>query len=116
MRFLVDENLPVDVAQVLQDHCHSVTHVSRSEHRGATDSELARVATREQRLIVTRDLGFSALRSPRVPGVILVRVPDTFTRRQIRDLVAAFVASAPLDQVEGSVTVLSPGRVRMRKM
>lgn len=116
MRFLVDENLPVDVAEVLQEAEHDVVFVPRSEHRGASDQELWRLAVSEERILVTRDLDFPLSDRPPPPGLILVRVPDTFTRRAIRGVFAEFVAGEALAEVAGSITVVSPGRIRARKL
>lgn len=114
MRFLVDENLPVDVADILRRADHDVLHVSQSDHRGALDKDLWRLAADEGRIVVTRDLDFPLPDTPKPPGLILLRVPDTFRRNQIKDIVAEFVNSDTFSQVEGAISVVSPGRVRSR--
>ena len=108
MRFLVDENLPVGVSESLRDHGHDVLHLAHSGHRGA--------AAQEERIIVTRDLDFPMPDSPRPPGVVLVRVPDVFTGRQIARVISEFAASTALEQAIGAITVVSPGRVRVRRL
>ncbi len=114
MRFLVDENLPADVADVLRRDDHDVLNISESNHRGASDQELWRLGASEGRIVVTRDLDFPLPEIPRPPGLILLRVPGTFTRSRIRDIVSDFVDSVAFGQVEGAITVVSPGRVRRR--
>jgi predicted nuclease of predicted toxin-antitoxin system len=44
MRFLVDENLPIDVGQLLQHAGHDVLHVAQSPYRGGTDDEVSSLA------------------------------------------------------------------------
>ena len=114
MRFLVDENLPADVADILRRDGHDVLHVSQSNHRGASDQELWKLAADEGRIVVTRDLDFPLPKDPRPPGLILFRIPDTFRRSQIRDIVTEFANSDAFGQVEGAISVVSPGRVRSR--
>ena len=116
MRFLVDENLPVGVSESLRDHGHDVLHLAHSGHRGAADEEVWRLAAQEERIIVTRDLDFPMPDSPRPPGVVLVRVPDVFTGRQIARVISEFAASTALEQAIGAITVVSPGRVRVRRL
>ncbi len=114
MRFLVDENLPIEVADLLRRHGHDAPHLSQTEHRGALDEEVWSLAAQEQRIVLTRDLGFSLPVSPRLAGVVPLRVPDVFTGQQLIRVVAEFVASPAFQQVAGAITVVSPGRVRVR--
>ena len=116
MRFLVDENLPVDVSELLRLNDHDVLYLPHTVHRGASDEEVWRLAAREERIILTRDLDFPIPESPRPPGLILVRVPDTFTRKQIAGVMSEFISSAAFEQVTGTITVVSPGRVRVRNL
>ena len=116
MRFLVDENLPVDVAQLLEYEGHDVLYLAQSGYRGATDDQVWSLAVREGRIIVTRDLDFPMPDSPRPPGLVLVRVPDTFTRKLIAGVMSEFIASAAFQRVVGTITVVSPGRVRVRSI
>ena len=85
-------------------------------HRGAPDSEIWRLAAREERVVVTRDLDFPLREVPRPPGVLLIRAPDTFTRPQIAALLSNFIETDALGKVAGTVTVVSPGRVRARTL
>ena len=94
MRFLVDENLPIDVAELLRREGHDVLYLPHTGNRGAVDKEVWGIATREDRIIITRDLDFPLPDLPRPPGVILLRVPDAFTRHQITEVVAQFAVIA----------------------
>ena len=103
MRFLVDENLPIEVADILRRGDHDVLHVSQSGHRGASDQQLWRLAADEGRIIVTRDLDFPLPGTQRPPGLILVRVPNTSTGTLIEDIVTDFVDSEAFDEVEEAI-------------
>jgi predicted nuclease of predicted toxin-antitoxin system len=115
MRFLVDENLPRDVADLLREAGHDVTSV-RESLRGARDEEVWNAAAREKRVIITRDLDYPLMKEPRPPGVLLLRVPDTFTRHQMVELMRAFLQTESFKQLHGTVTVLSPGQIRSRPL
>jgi predicted nuclease of predicted toxin-antitoxin system len=116
MRFLVDENLPIGVAQLLQYEGHDVLYLAQSGYRGVTDEEVWSLAVREERIIITRDLDFPVPDSPRPPGLVLIRVPDTFTKKLIEGVMSEFMASAAFQRVIGTITVVSPGRVRVRSI
>ncbi|MBI3953019.1 MAG: DUF5615 family PIN-like protein [Chloroflexi bacterium] len=116
MLFLVDENLPSDVAQLLRGSGHDVLDLARSPHRGSTDRQVWELASRQRRIVVTRDLDFPLARLPQPPGVVLVRVPDTFTRSQIAGVMARFMASPGFHELVGRVTVGAPGRIRARSL
>ncbi|MSQ10841.1 MAG: hypothetical protein EXR52_07565 [Dehalococcoidia bacterium] len=107
--FLVDENLPLDVAVALRDAGHDVLYVREGEYRGASDEVLWDLAAIQRRILITRDLDFPLRRSPAPAGVILLRVPDTYRRSQIGEVVRNLLAAHDLDQMLGAVTVVRPG-------
>jgi predicted nuclease of predicted toxin-antitoxin system len=84
MRFLVDENLPFSLIRLLQESGHDVFDVAATSLRGSPDEVLWMLAAREKRVLIIKDLDFPfpQLR-PHPLGLILVRVPDTFTGPQI---------------------------------
>ncbi len=116
MRFLVDENLPTDVAELLRSRGHDVLYLPQSSYRGSTDRKVWQLAVGEQRVIVTRDLDFPLAELPQPPGLVLVRVPHGFTRGRIAEVLAEFVASPNFERIAGAITVVSPGRIRVRKL
>ncbi len=116
MRFLVDENLPFEAAALLEREGHDVLHVAATDLRGAADREVWRRAAEQGRIIVTRDLDFPLPEAPEPAGLILLRLPDTFTKDRIVALLSELVSTEVFANVAGSVTVVSPGRVRTRKL
>jgi predicted nuclease of predicted toxin-antitoxin system len=80
MRFLCDEDVPRSTARVLRDAGFDVVDVRDIGLRGQTDQEVYRVAQREDRLLITCDLGFSnILRFPpsESKGILVVRIADS---------------------------------------
>ena len=59
MRFKIDENLPVEVADQLQQANYDALTVYDQELVGAVDENIAEVCLDEKRVLVTLDLDFS---------------------------------------------------------
>jgi len=115
LRFLVDENLPGDVAAWLSAGSHDVLDVATSPHRGSSDSVLWQLAIDEDRLLVTRDRDFPLQGvSGRPPGVVLLRPAVGTKTAEIVRLLEAALTSVGLATLAGHVTVVEPGRVRQR--
>ena len=119
MRFLIDENLPFSLVQLLQSSGHDIVDVAASPVRGASDEQLWKLAAREQRVLITKDLDFPFPHiRPYPPGLILIRVPDTFTGDQITKLFSKSLRlkKIRLKNFRGHITVVTPGQVRVRKL
>ena len=113
MRFLVDENLPVDLAEHLQHLGHEVLAVSDSPLRGSPDYELVSLSREERRIIVTRDIGFGQGVAEKPFGILLLRVPETVSTPQLTEVVSAALTDPA--QLADCITVISPGRLRRRR-
>jgi len=62
MKFKVDENLPVELAEQLRAARHDALTVNDQGLKGSQDSDLARVCKSEERILVTLDTDFADLR------------------------------------------------------
>lgn len=59
MRFLVDAQLPLQLAQWLSLAGHDVVHTLELPNRNSTtDREIVEIATRDDRIVVTKDSDF----------------------------------------------------------
>jgi len=117
MRWLVDEGIPKYLVDWLRERGDDVLDVAVSAHRSQSDSFLCRLAGREQRVVITRDLGFLGTglsASPR--GVILLRVPHHWRAADIARLVQDSLRRMECEDLVGYVTVIEPGRVRQRRL
>ena len=77
MRFKVDENLPVEVAELLREAGYDATTVLEQRHGGSADPRLAALCQRESRVLVTLDLDFADIRAyppAEFPGLIVLRL------------------------------------------
>ena len=73
----VDENLPVEATQILQDAGLDALSVHDQNMVGSADETIAVVCQRERRVIVTLDLDFADIRSyppDAYFGIIVLRV------------------------------------------
>ncbi len=77
MKFKVDENLPVETADILQAAGHEADTVYTEGIAGAADAAIAQICRKENRALITLDLGFSDIRSyppSEFEGIIVLRV------------------------------------------
>lgn len=117
MRFLLDENLPRSIGNVLKQHEHDVLEVAESPLRGSPDTTLWLEAHRQERILVSRDLDFPLPNiRPNPPGLVLIRAPDTFSSANLAALVDGFLRAIDPNELLGRITVVAPGRVRSRRL
>ena len=118
MRIKVDEDLPTDVAQMLRENCYedSAT-VLDQEMGGWKDQDLWASVQSEERFLVTADKGFGDIRT-HAPGthhgVLLLR-PDQDGIRPLIRLLERTLAAHSLRSLCGTVTVVNPRGIRIRR-
>jgi predicted nuclease of predicted toxin-antitoxin system len=82
LRFLVDEDVPRSTARVLRDAGFDAVDVRDVGLRGKSDQLVFDYAQRENRLLISCDLGFSNIVNfpPSMSrGLVVVRIPDSET-------------------------------------
>ncbi len=117
MRWLVDECVPLHVVDWLRRRGDDVLDVADSQHRSQPDRFLWRLAGREGRTVITRDLGFlwPGL-MPAPDGVVMIRVPDGWQAEAIASVVSRSFELLDMATLVGNVTVIEPGRTRQRPL
>ena len=117
MYFLIDENLPPELAQVLEEQGHDVLDVRQSTFRGAADEVLWELASAQRRIIITQDRDFLVFDTLEMPlGLILVRVPSHFTSQQTIAIILSYLNIIPVGELIDRLIVITPGRVRSRRL
>lgn len=119
MRFLIDADLPPDVADALQAAGHVCEYVPDLFAPRTPDPLIAAHARVVGACIITRDFGFSDMRRyvPREHfGIIVLTVPShrgtTYILGLISELLGRFDELAPLT---GKLMIVEPNRIRIRE-
>jgi predicted nuclease of predicted toxin-antitoxin system len=77
MKFKIDENLPVEIAELLINAGHDARTVNDQQLQGAKDPVLINICKDEHRVLVTLDTDFSDIRAyppEEFSGIIVLRV------------------------------------------
>ena len=118
MKFKVDENLPREVADVLQHAGHDASTVHDEALGGRADPVIAQVCRDEERILVTLDRGFG---DPRLydlqtyPGFLVLR-PERQDKNRILDLLARTIPLFGSEPVEHRLWIVEETRVRIRPL
>jgi predicted nuclease of predicted toxin-antitoxin system len=77
MKFKIDENLPIEVADLLRNAKHDAITVGEQYLSGSGDPDIARICQQEKRALVTLDTDFADIRSyppGQYSGIIVLRL------------------------------------------
>ena len=105
MKILVDENIPNSTVGALRSAGHDVLDIRGTPDEGLTDEEIFRVATEQQRLLITTDKGFVQRRDESHFGILIVRLKRP-TGAEIHRRVMLALAQFPEDAWTGLVVVM----------
>lgn len=116
MRFKVDENLPVEVAQLLHEAGHEAATVLDQRLGGREDQALTTLCQQEARALVPLDLDFADIRTyppAHYAGTVVLRL-----QRQDKPHVLAVVARViPLlsqEPLARRLWIVEENRIRIR--
>ena len=116
MKLKLDENLSRHLKPVLIGLQHDVVTAADENLLSRPDTEVARAAFREGRMLLTLDIEFADLRKyppGSHPGVILFR-PRSLSPLSVNKFIADFVGSTDLNRLAACVAVVDPVHVRVR--
>ncbi len=77
MKFKIDENLPIEIAELLIKNGHDAKTVNDQQLKGTKDSALINLCKQENRAMVTLDTDFSDITAyppEEYTGIIVLRV------------------------------------------
>jgi len=117
LQFKIDENLPIEVAEMLRSAGHDALSVLDQDLKGAADPGIAAVCRFERRALVSLDADFADVRTyppEEYAGILVLRI-----KRQDKPLVLGAFARAmrlfPFEPVEGRLWIIEEERVRIRE-
>jgi len=116
MKFKLDENDPVESAELLRQNGHDVLTVIEQELGGETDETVARICQREKRALVTFDTGFADIRAypPQAfPGMIVFRLKKQ-SSIYVLEVLERLMESISSEPVEGHPWIVEEDRIRIR--
>ena len=116
MDFKIDENLPVEVAQLLSQAGHSASTALQEGLGGATDETVSAAMLRENLILVTLDIGFADIRAyppAEFPGLVVLRL-----RRQdklhVLEVFGRVLTRLQDQPIQGKLWIVEERRIRVR--
>jgi predicted nuclease of predicted toxin-antitoxin system len=116
VRFKVDENLPIDVADLLGWAGHDALTVFDERLNGEDDSRILDICQEEERTLITLDLDFSDVRSyppQEYFGLVVLRLhrqDKPYVLETIRRIIPLFEQ----EQIERRLWIVEENRIRVR--
>jgi predicted nuclease of predicted toxin-antitoxin system len=117
MRFLLDENVDLPLADFLEELAHDVTAIALDYTRSIRDQEVLRIALAETRILITNDKDFGELiykQQLQHAGVIFFRLRDEDIPFKIARL-EAVLAHHLEDLAAQAYIVVTDKRIRVRR-
>ena len=113
----VDEDLPRSAASLLRESGYDAASVIEQKMGGWKDPAIWTAIQEENRFLVTADKGFADVRAHppgKHAGILLLR-PDEDGIRPVIELLIQVLTAYRLDNLAGSVTVVTSRGIRIRK-
>jgi predicted nuclease of predicted toxin-antitoxin system len=116
MRFKVDENLPIEVAEVLRQAGHDAATVLEQRYGGSADERLASLCQRENRALLTLDMDFADIRSyppAEFPGLIVLRLRQQ-DKPYVLDVLVRLIRTLDQEPTERHLWIVEENQIRIR--
>lgn len=117
MKFKLDENLPREVAELIQAAGHDVATVFQEGLAGRSDAVLAERIKAEERSLLTLDLDFSDIRlypPAQYSGIIVLRLKSQ-DKRSVTALAERLLLLFTRQRLEGCLWIAEPEGIRIRE-
>ncbi len=116
LKFKVDENLPVEVANLLIAAGYDASTVGQQRLSGATDPVVASVCQQESRAVVTLDVDFSDIRvypPADYSGLIVMRL-SRMDKDRLLGAVGRLIPLLVVEPLVGMLWIVDEVSVRIR--
>lgn len=116
MKFKIDENLPIEVAQLLRGASHDAATVGEQHMSGRPDWSIAEVVRGEHRALITLDVDFADMR--RYPpsehhGLVVLRLARQ-DKPYLLDVVGRLIPFLASEVLGGRLWIVDERRIRIR--
>lgn len=116
MKFKIDENLPVEVAQLLNNASYDAMTVVQQGMAGVDDHNISEICRSEQRVLVTLDLDFANNRAyppHQYPGIIVFRLRRT-DKKYLLKICTQLISLLEHEQLSQRLWIVEESRIRIR--
>jgi len=116
MRFKTDENMPAEIAALLNQHGHDALRVDEQGLAGVADPGVAAVCQVERRAIVTLDTDFKDIRRfpPESYAGIIVLCPHRQSVPRLVKMTERLLGLLDAEPLVGKLWIVDEGRIRIR--
>ena len=116
MRFKIDENLPIDVADLLRLAGHDALTVIDQSLIGEDDSRILDICKEEERTLITLDLDFSDVRSyppQEYFGLVVLRLYRQ-DKPHVLETIKRIIPLLEQEEIESRLWIVEESRIRVR--
>jgi predicted nuclease of predicted toxin-antitoxin system len=115
-KFKVDENLPIEVAELLAGAGHDALTVHDQQMVGEPDTRLSQVCQREDRAIITLDLDFADIRTyppADYAGIVALR-PARLDKPHVLSIIQRLLPILEDEPLSATLWIVDESSVRVR--
>jgi len=115
MKFKIDENLPVEIATLLEENGYNALTVFQQQLSGKADANIAKACQRERRALVTLDTDFADIRSyppDEFFGIIILRLKKQ-DKPYVLSVANRFLKILPNEPLEHHLWIVEERRIRI---
>lgn len=116
MEFKLDENLPVEAAEVLRRVGYDAVTVLEQNLGGAADPEVASVCQKEGRTLITLDTDFADIRTytpSRFSGLIILRLQRQ-DKPHVLEVIERLIPMFGREPIDRLLWIVEETRIRIR--
>ncbi len=116
-KFKIDENLPLDIAQLLRQEGYDAMTVSEQQLSGASDPEVIAICQQEKRILITLDTDFTDIRTypPNAfSGLIVLRLKQQ-DKPYIMNVISRLIRLLPDASLEHRLWIVEEKGIRIRE-
>lgn len=116
MKFKIDENLPIEVAELLKQANYDAITVLEQDLGGRADPHIVSVCQREKRILITLDTDFANIRfypPAQYPGFVVLRLKHQ-DKPYILKVLTQLIQLFPGERIEGHLWIVEDNRIRIR--
>ena len=117
-RFLIDEDMPRSLAQHLRFAGLKAEDVRDVGLRGAPDSKVFAYAQSHGLALISADLGFSNLLAFPLgthAGILVIRIPNEVPTTTVNRVILEAIRNLEEADLQGSLIIIEPDRLRIRR-